>query len=234
VQRFRERQRPVESLDGVVGQRACEHTPQRLKIAPGKISQRAGGLRSGSRYSTAPQHLVHQRREAENIRPAIPGGSGDPLRRCVRPPNGRRDADALERARDAEAGYPHLVLRDEHVTRMERTVADVRGCGKVERSSKLGADAQRVGRQRWALVTNDDVERVLRHIVVREKRFAAFDAGGDRRGDAWMSERGRNPMLERGDELMHALGGQAKTEDFDGNEAIPIGFVRTKHRAQCP
>ena len=234
MQRFRERQRPLESFDGVVGQRAGEHTPQRLKIAAGKLAQRSSGLRSGSRYSPAPQHLVHQRREAEDIRAAIPGGSGGPFGRGVRSADGRCHADALESARHAEAGYPNLVLRDEHVTWMERAMVDAHGRGKVERSGKLDADAQRVGRQRLALVANNDVERILRHIVVREIRDAAFHSCGDRRGDARMSEPGGNQLLELGDELLHPLRRQAETEDFDGNEAISIGFVRTKHRTQCP
>ena len=41
-------------------------------------------------------------------------------------------------------------------------------------------------------------------------------------------------FLELGDELMHALRGEVEPEHFDGNEALALGIVGTKHRTQRP
>ncbi len=207
--------------------------PERREIATGKLRQRVSGLRPGSRHSPAPQHLVHQRREAEDIGAAVPIGAGDALGRRVRPPHGRRHADALERARHAETGQPNLVLRDEHVAGVKRAMSDVDGGGKIERVRKLARHAQHVG-GRTRTIADDDVERVGGDVLLRKIRDNPVDAGGEGRGDARVRESGGNQPLELGDKLMHAFGRQIETEDFDGNQAIAIGFVRTKDRTQSP
>ena len=96
----------------------------------------------------APQHFVHQRRQAEDVGAAIPGAARDPLRRGVGTAHRRGDADPLERARDAEAGQPRVVgRRQQHVARMQRAVVDVDDRREVERAGQLRRDAQRVGRR---------------------------------------------------------------------------------------
>jgi hypothetical protein len=47
-----------------------------------------------------------------------------------------------------------------------------------------------------------------------------------------MPEAAVDQALEFGDELMSALGRQVESEDFDGDETIPVRIVRTKHRTQ--
>ena len=47
-----------------------------------------------------------------------------------------------------------------------------------------------------------------------------------------MRQTSGDQRLEFGDELMHALRRQIQAEQFDGDEPVAIGLVRTEHRAQ--
>ena len=101
----------------------------------------------------------------------IPGAPAHPFRRGVRAPHRRGDADPLERARDAEAGQPRLVGRQQDVARMQRAV---RRCGPPRRQNRARRPAARRRaarrRRRRSVVANDDVERVGGDVVLREIR----------------------------------------------------------------
>src|SRR5438128_1234067 len=57
-------------------------------------------MRARGAQSPAPEHLVHQRRKTEHVRPSVPRRTADPLRRSVRPSHRNGGADLLERLCD--------------------------------------------------------------------------------------------------------------------------------------
>ena len=62
-------------------------------------------------------------------------------------PNRRDHANLLERPRHTQPGEPRFVHGQQHVSRMQRAVKDVRDRAEVERSAQLRGDANRVCRR---------------------------------------------------------------------------------------
>ena len=129
----------LEAFGGILGERARKHGAQRGKSRAGDLGERRRRCSPEAADAPAPQQLVHQRREAEDVGAAIPRGAGDALGRGVGPANRRDDADPLERARDAEAGEPRVVGRQQHVARMQRAVDDVDAAAKSSAPASCAA-----------------------------------------------------------------------------------------------
>src|SRR5215475_10197546 len=85
------------AIDRLLGERAGEHRLQRRKMGPGQWRHGFDRVHSRSDQSPTPQHLVDDRREAEDIRPTIPARSRQAFRGRVWAANGSRRADMLER-----------------------------------------------------------------------------------------------------------------------------------------
>src|SRR5215813_8817220 len=91
------------AIDGLLGERAGKHRLQGRKMGPGKWRHGFDRVHSRSDQSPPPQHLVHDRREAEHIRPAIPTRSRQAFRGRVWAANRSRRADMLERPSNTDA-----------------------------------------------------------------------------------------------------------------------------------
>ena len=107
--------------------------------------------------AAAPQHLVHDGRQAEDVAATIPGSSRDSFGRRIRAPNGWRHTGAFERARHAEAGHARLVARQEEIARMQRAVQDVDDRREVERAGKLNGHLKGVRRRRGTVIADEHV-----------------------------------------------------------------------------
>jgi len=70
--------------------------------------------------------------------------------------------------------------------------------------------------------------------ILHEKRGDAGDAGGQRRGQRRVRQVQGDQRVERGDELMDALGRQIEREQFDGDEAFALRIVRAKYGTKSP
>jgi hypothetical protein len=113
---------------------------------------------------------------------------------------------------------------------MERTMLDESLRGEIERFSQPASHWQRLRQRQRASLASHDVERVAGEVILRQIGNNAVETGRDGSRNRGMSKLGLDQPLEFGDQLMDALGGQVEPENFDGNEAIALGFVRTKHR----
>ena len=225
-------QRALEPVVTVLGQRAGEHVLQCGEIRAGDFGQAVGRLRTEAADSPAPHQLVHQRRKAEDIGAPIPIAAGDPLRRAVRPAHGRDDAYLLECARDAEAGQPCIVGREQDIARVQRAVRDLRGRRDVERARQLRRHPQRAAGRRRSVFANGQVERVGGDVILGEKGGDAADAGGKGRHQGRVREPGGDQLLEFGDQLVRAFRREVEFEQLDGDEPLACRIVRAKHRSQ--
>jgi len=93
-------------------------------------------------------------------------------------------------------------------------------------------DAKRISGRGGAVLTDGGVERIGRHVLHRQVGMVVVHAGGDRRGDRRMRQRGVDEPLELGHELMHAFGRQVEREQLDGDEAFGLLIERTEHRSE--
>ena len=118
--------------------------------------------------------------------------------------------------------------------RVQRAVRHVDGGGEVEPAGKLRRDAQRVGRGRGTVFAHCLIERVRLVELVNQIRGRPGGAGGDRRGERRVIERGLDQPLELRDELPHVLRREIEREEFDGDGAIARLVVRAKHRSPRP
>src|SRR5207237_6734315 len=91
AQRFGELERGLETIRGILGERARERCAKGVEIAALEIGQRLGGAGAGTAGPLAPQQLVHQRGETENVGAPIPRTAGDPFGRRIVPVRGRAD-----------------------------------------------------------------------------------------------------------------------------------------------
>jgi hypothetical protein len=83
------------------------------------------------------------------------------------------------------------------------------------------------------MFAHDDVERIGGREALREKGVvAAVDTGGARRGDDGMLQLRADQLLELGDELVNAFWRKVDPENFDRDETIAIGIIRTKDWSQ--
>ena len=108
---------------------------------------------------------------------------------------------------------------------------DVDGRCGVERAGELRRHAQRIGDRRRS-VPERDIERLADNVVLREIGAHALDAGGPWPDDRGMRHRGGDQPLEFSNELMHALGRQVESKEFDGDEPVAIRIECPKHRPQ--
>ncbi len=232
VERLRKLERGLESVRWILRERAGERVAERRQIAAADFGQAVGRLCADAGRPAAPQQLVHQRREAEDVGAAIPRGAGDPLGSRVRPAHRRLHADPLERVSDADAGQSCFLRRQQDVARVQRAVRDAHGGGKVERARQLGRDAHRVGGRRRTVLANREVERLGGDIILRQVRRDVDDAGADRRDKRGIVEACGNNPLELGDELVNALGRKVELEQLDRDQPFARRVVRAKHWSQ--
>ena len=115
---------------------------------------------------------------------------------------------------------------------MERAVFDQPFRGEIERISQLSSHGQRLRQRQRASLASHDVERVAGKIILRQIRNDAVETGRDGSRNRGMSKPDLDQPFEFGDQLMDTLGRQVESEDFDGNQAIALRFVRAKHRTQ--
>ena len=229
LDKFRGRRKPVDRL---LGKRAGKHRLQCREMCPRERRHRVDRLQSGSNDSPAPQHLVDDRGQAEDVGPMIPGRSLHALGRRVWPANRHGRADPFERSRNPEADDASAFRREQDVARMERAVFDQSLRGGIERLSQLARHGQRLVKRQRASFANHDIERVAGEVILREVCDDAVETSGDGRRDDRMPKSGVDQPFEFADQLMDTFGRQVEAEDFDRNQAIAIRFVRTKHRTQ--
>ena len=117
---------------------------------------------------------------------------------------------------------------------MQRAVADVHNRCEVERGRELCGHAEHVHRRRRAVFSDREVERLGGHVILREERRHAGDAGRQRQRQRGMRELGRDQPLERRDELMNFFRRQVEGEELDRNEPLALRVIRTEHRPQRP
>jgi hypothetical protein len=111
-------------------------------------------------------------------------------------------------------------------------VCDVHLRGVIEREGQLSCDVDGVLGRRWSELADGKIERLGGHVLGREIRRDASDARCDRRRYRAKRQLRRNEMLERREQLMHALGRHVQLEDLDGDETLPLRIVATKHGSE--
>ncbi len=115
---------------------------------------------------------------------------------------------------------------------MQRAVNHLANGREIEGICQLRGHAQRVGGQRPTALADHDVERVGGDVVLSEIGAHAIDAGRARRGNRRVPEIGGNQLFELRDQVMNAFGRQIQAEQFDRDQPIALGFVRTEHWTQ--
>jgi hypothetical protein len=173
---------------------------------------------------------VHEGRQAEDIRLSVPWSTCPALGRGIRTTNGCGDADALQRSGHANAGQPRLVIRQEHIARMQRTMVDVRHRRQVERSRQLHRYAKRISGRRRAVLTNRQVQRFGRDVILCEVRRHARDTGRQWDRDCGVIQVGGDELIELGNELMDAFGRQIQFEELDRNQSFAPRVISAEYR----
>ena len=219
-------------LNGLFGKRAGKNRLQCREMGPRERRHPFDRLHSAADDSPTPQHLVDDRGQAEDVRPMIPGGAIHALRSRIRPADRNGRADPFERSRNPEPDDACAFRGEQDVAGMKRAVFDESLRGGIECLSQLARHGQRFGQRQRAPLANHDIERVAGEVVLRKVRDNPVETCGHGRRNRRMSKPGLDQLLEFIDQLMDALGRQVEAEDFDGNQAVALWFIRTKHRTQ--
>ena len=115
---------------------------------------------------------------------------------------------------------------------MERAVYDVHRGGEVERAGQLRGNARGVRGRRRSVLADGDIQRLRLDVLVHKVHRRIDDAGGERRVDRGMDQRGGDQPLEFAEELLCARRRQIEGEEFDRDRAAMRRIVRAKNRSQ--
>ena len=89
--------------------------------------------------------------------------------------NRRAQPHPFQRFDDAEAGGSCFVGREEHIARMQRTVANTGGAGKIDCAGELRNEGQDLFRWRGGVVPHGDVQGLSRDVFLGPVGHRAFD-----------------------------------------------------------
>ena len=111
---------------------------------------------------------------------------------------------------------------------MKRPVAKARRAREIDRARKLCDERQRGVEPRRRVVTDRDVERLARDVLLGEIRRPSFDAGGDRRDDRRVPEARVDEPLKLIGQRPRLFGRQIEAERLDRGEPVARRLVGTK------
>ena len=148
------------------------------------------------------------------------------------PANGGPQSDPLQRLDHAEAGGANFFRRHEHVSRVERAMADARRPGEVDRAGQLRDQWQDLVDGCGRVMTQRHVECFGRHVLFGAIRHCAFDTGGDGFDDRRVKEARFGRDRELVGQGLCLLGRDVEPEHLHRDEAIARRFVGTEDRAE--
>ena len=109
---------------------------------------------------------------------------------------------------------------------------DARGGGEIQPSGQLYCYSDRVINRRGTTIAHHHVQRLSGDEILSEISRQVENPRGERRRNGGMGQIGRDQLIQRGGEPMHAVGGDVESEQFDRDEAVLFRFIGSKNRAQ--